>query len=154
MDLNEVSLMAQMAMENCDFPRALHFLSMGLAHLAEVASPIASVSLLVQRAECFWQVGEFQASVTDMEQAIRAGLPRKFNNSQVILRMLISYWKDNIKPLYAHWLHYNVFRAIINIIIVDDIIQFVMQSNVVTLYQRFCARYYVPGLGLNSALIV
>ena len=101
MDLNQVTLMAQMAMEDHDFLRALHFLSNGLAHLAEVASPIASVPLLVQRAECFWRAREFQASVTDMEQAIRAGLPREFNDSQVILVMLIHYWKDNIKPLYA-----------------------------------------------------
>ena len=101
MDLNQVTLMAQMAMEDRDFLRALHFLSNGLAHLAEVASPIASVPLLVQRAECFWRAREFQASVTDMEQAIRAGLPREFNDSQVILVMLIHYWKDNIKPLYA-----------------------------------------------------
>ena len=94
-DLNQVTLMAQMAMEKRDFPKALHFLSLGLAYLAKVASPIASVTLLVQRAECFWQVGEFQASVTDMEQAIRAGLPKEFNNSQVILLMLIYYWKEN-----------------------------------------------------------
>ena len=117
-----MTLMAQMAMENRNFPKALHFLSMGLAHLAQVASPAASVSLLVQRAECFWQVGEFQASVTDMEQAIRAGLPRELNNSQVMLLMLIYYWKDNIKPVYARWLRYNVFGAIINIIVVVDII--------------------------------
>ena len=85
MDLNEVTWMAQMAMQNGDFPRALHFLSMGLANLAKVASPIARVPLLVQRAECFWHVEKFQGSVTDMEQAIQLGFPRKFNNSQVIL---------------------------------------------------------------------
>ena len=83
--------MAQMAIKNGDFPGALHFLSLGLAHLAEVASPIDSVPLLVQRAECFWQVGQFQASVTDMEQAIRAGLAREFHNSQVMLLMLNYY---------------------------------------------------------------
>lgn len=93
MDLKQVTMMAQMAMENRDFPKALHFLSMALAHLAQVASPVASVFLLVQRAECFWQMGEFQASVTDMEQAIRAGLPREYKNSQVILLTLIYHWK-------------------------------------------------------------
>ena len=111
-------LMAQMAMKGGNFPGALHFLSLGLAHLAEVASPIDSVPLLVQRAECLWQVGQFEASVTDMEQAIRAGLPRKFNSSQVC--------KESTKPLYGHWLHYwlcyNVSCAIINIIFVIDII--------------------------------
>ena len=80
--------MAQMAIKNGDFRGALHFLSLGLAHFAEVASPIDSVPLLIQRAECFWQVGQFQASVTDMEQAIRAGL---FHNSQVMLLMLNYY---------------------------------------------------------------
>ena len=88
--------MAQMAIKNGDFPGALHFLSLGLAHLAQVASPVASVFLLVQRAECFWQMGEFQASVTDMEQAIRAGLPREFKNSQVILLVLNYHWKENM----------------------------------------------------------
>ena len=126
MDVNQVILMAQMAMKDGNVPGALHFLSLGLAHLAEVASPIDSVPLLVQRAECLWQVGQFQASVTDMEKAIRAGLPRKFNSSQVILLMLNYYCKESIKPLYAHWLHYwlcyNVSCAIINIIVVIDII--------------------------------
>ena len=87
MDVNQVIFMAQMAINQGDFPGALHLLSLGLEHLAKVASPIDSVPLLVQRAECYWQVGQFQASVTDMEQAIRAGLPREFNNSQVILLM-------------------------------------------------------------------
>ena len=117
-----MTMMAQMAMENRDFPKALHFLSMALAHLAQVASPVASVFLLVQRAECFWQMGEFQASVTDMEQAIRAGLPRDFNNSQVMLLTLIYYWKENIKPLYDRWLRYNVLGAAIKIIVVFHII--------------------------------
>ena len=94
--LNQVTLMAQMAIKNGDFPGALHFLSLGLAHLTEVASPFDSVPLLVQRAECFWQVGQFQASVLDMEQAIRAGLPRKFNNSQVILLVLNYNSKENM----------------------------------------------------------
>ncbi|XP_044176625.1 uncharacterized protein LOC114955374 [Acropora millepora] len=94
--LNQLTLMAQMAIKNGDFPGALHFLSLGLAHLTEVASPFDSVPLLVQRAECFWQVGQFQASVLDMEQAIRAGLPRKFNNSQVILLVLNYNSKENM----------------------------------------------------------
>lgn len=83
MEVNEAFLMAQMAIKHGDFPGALNFLSLGLAHPGEVGSPIDRVFLLVQRAECFWQVGEFQASVTDMEQAIRAGFPREFTNSQV-----------------------------------------------------------------------
>ena len=91
MDVNQVIFMAQMAINEGDFPGALHLLSLGLAHLANVASPIDSVPFLVQRAECYWQVGQFQASVTDMEQAIRAGLPREFNNSRVILLMLNYY---------------------------------------------------------------
>ena len=91
MEVNEAILMAQMAIKHGNFPGALNFLSLGLAHLAEVASPFESVPLLVQRADCFWQVGQFQASVTDMEQAIGAGLPRKFDNSQVILLMLNHY---------------------------------------------------------------
>lgn len=95
-DLNQITFMAQMAIKNGDFPGALHFLSWGLAHLTEVASPIDSVPLLVHRAECFWQVGQFQASVLDMEQAIQAGLPRKLNNSQVILLVLNYHRKENI----------------------------------------------------------
>ena len=122
MDLKQVTMTAQMAMENRDFPKALHFQSIALAHLTQVASPVASAFLLVQRAEGFWQMGEFQESVTDMEQAIRAGLPREFKNSQVILLTLIYHWKENIKPLYDRWLRYRVLAAAINIIVVVHVI--------------------------------
>ncbi|KAK2556008.1 hypothetical protein P5673_021998 [Acropora cervicornis] len=108
MDLNQVTMTAQMAMENRDFPKALHFLSMALAHLAQVASPVASVFLLVQRAECFWQMGEFQASVTDMEQAIRAGLAREFKNSQEE----IWKWTDHGFSLYEKRDYYLAERCV------------------------------------------
>ena len=91
MEVNKAILMAQMAIKHGDFPGALNFLSLGLAHSGEITSPFDRVLLLVQRAECFWQVGDFQASVTDMEQAIQAGLTREFNNSQAILVMLNYY---------------------------------------------------------------
>ncbi|XP_015773456.1 PREDICTED: uncharacterized protein LOC107351677 [Acropora digitifera] len=110
MDVNQVIFMAQMAINEGDFPGALHLLSLGLAHLANVASPIDSVPFLVQRAECYWQVGQFQASVTDMEQAIRAGLPREFNNSQEE----IWEWTDHGFSLY-HNRDYHLAEKCVNI---------------------------------------
>ena len=72
----------QLAMERGDFPKAQHYLSVALEHCSR-AAPQLYIPLLVQRAECSWQLGEVQASVHDMEEAISRGLPREGNHSQV-----------------------------------------------------------------------
>ena len=76
-------VMAQMAMQHGDYPTALHHLSMGLSQLPPQFSQYAA-PFLAQRAECFWQLGNFQASIEDMTDAIRAGLPRDGLNFEVI----------------------------------------------------------------------
>ena len=82
MDIQHFVVMAQMAMQHGDYPTALHHLSMGLSQLPPQFSQYAA-PLLAQRAECFWQLGNFQASVKDMTDAIRVGLPRDGLNSEV-----------------------------------------------------------------------
>ncbi|XP_068717953.1 TPR and ankyrin repeat-containing protein 1-like [Montipora capricornis] len=80
MDPDHAAWMGQMAMTRGDFPNAMNFLSIALEY--DFAVPQLCIPLLVQRAECFWQLGKFQASVNDMEEAIRRGLPSKGNHSQ------------------------------------------------------------------------
>ena len=88
MDPDHAAWMGQMAMTRGDFPNAMNFLSIALEH--DFAAPQLCIPLLVQRAECFWQLGKFQASVNDMEEAIRRGLPSKGNHSQVTITITIT----------------------------------------------------------------
>ena len=79
---NHFAGMGQMAMERGDFPTAQHFLSVALQHCPR-AAPQLCLPLLIQRADCFWRLGEFQASVHDMEEALEKGLPPEGNHAQV-----------------------------------------------------------------------
>lgn len=75
--------MAQMAMEHGNYQEALHHLSIGLSQLPPYL-PQYAAPMLSERAECFWQLGDAQASVRDMKDAIQAGLPGDGLNSEVI----------------------------------------------------------------------
>ncbi|XP_068702489.1 TPR and ankyrin repeat-containing protein 1-like [Montipora foliosa] len=94
---NHFAGMGQMAMERGDFPSALHFLSEGLEHCPRTA-PQSCLPFLVQRAQCFWQLGQFQASVHDMEEAIGRGLPQEGNHAQWEMRN----WTDHGFFLYQN----------------------------------------------------
>lgn len=80
MDPNHCAMFAQRAMQNRNFEEALRFLSMLLVQLPPTA-PQHAAPLLLQRAHCFWELGEFGASLQDMTDAIRAGLPDNGQNA-------------------------------------------------------------------------
>ncbi|KAJ7371766.1 TPR and ankyrin repeat-containing protein 1 [Desmophyllum pertusum] len=72
-----LGMMAKRAMQLRDYPDALRMLSMGLTQLQPLNCPPQVASpFLVDRAECLWQLGNVQASLHDMENALRFGLPR------------------------------------------------------------------------------
>jgi len=84
MDPNHIAQMTQMAMQEGNYPQALHILNMGLAQLPP-SFPQYAARFLSDRAECFWQMGNAQASVQDMWDAIRVGLPGYGLHSEVIV---------------------------------------------------------------------
>ncbi|KAJ7371751.1 hypothetical protein OS493_023089 [Desmophyllum pertusum] len=72
-----LGMMAKRAMQLRDYPDALRMLSMGLTQLQPLNYPPQVASpFLLDRAECLWQLGNVQASLHDMENALRFGLPR------------------------------------------------------------------------------
>ena len=81
---NHIAQMTQMAMQDGNYPQALHILNMGLAQLPP-SFPQYAARFLSDRAECFWQLGNWQASVQDMWEAIRVGLPGYGLHSEVIV---------------------------------------------------------------------
>ncbi|KAJ7371745.1 Death effector [Desmophyllum pertusum] len=70
-----LGMMAKRAMQLRDYHEALRMLSTGLAQL-QSCSPQFSGPFLLDRAECLWQLGNVQASLHDMENALRFGLPK------------------------------------------------------------------------------
>ena len=87
MDPNHCAMIAQRAMQNGNFEEARHFLSMLLVQLPPTV-PQRAAPFLLQRAHCFWELGEFGASLQDMTDAIRAGLPRNGENVEVIATLI------------------------------------------------------------------
>ena len=82
MDPNHIATMAQRAMQHGDYPQALNYLNMGLAHLPP-SVPQYAARFLSDRAECFWQLGNAQAAIHDMRDAIGVGLPSYGLHSEV-----------------------------------------------------------------------
>ena len=76
-DPRHLGMMGKRAMQLHDYPDALRLFSMGLAQLQSLNyPPHFAAPFLLDRAECFWKLGNIQASLQDMENALRHGLPR------------------------------------------------------------------------------
>lgn len=76
-DPRHLGMMGKRAMQLHDYPDALRLFSMGLAQLQSFnCPPHFAAPFLLDRAECFWRLGNIQASLQDMENALRHGLPR------------------------------------------------------------------------------
>ena len=73
----QLGMMGKEAMQLGNFPDAVRIFSMGLkqVHLLGLPPPWAAPFLL-DRAECFWRLGDVHASMQDMEESLRHGLPR------------------------------------------------------------------------------
>ena len=84
-DPRHLGMMGKRAMQLNDYPDALRLFSMGLAQLQSLNCPSHfAAPFLLDRAECFWQLGDIQASLQDMENALRHGLPRDDFFAEVI----------------------------------------------------------------------
>ena len=76
-DPRQVGMMGKKAMQLGNYPNALHIFSMGLAQVQFLSFPPQyAAPFLLDRAECFWQLGDIQASIQDMENSLRHGLPK------------------------------------------------------------------------------
>ena len=80
-NLRHLGMMGKKAMQLGNYPEAVRMFSMGLAQVnAQVQllmlPPHCAAPFLRDRAECFWQLGDVQASTQDMEGSLRHGLPR------------------------------------------------------------------------------
>ena len=80
--LDYLAMMGRTAMQNGDHAQAVQFLSMAL-DLLKSYPPQFAAPLLADRAECLWKLGEEQASVENMRDAINAGLPLGDLNCEV-----------------------------------------------------------------------
>ena len=82
--LDYLAMMGRTSMQHGDYAQAVHFLSMGL-DLLQSYPPQFAAPFLADRAECLWQLGDERASVQNMRDAIKAGLPPGDLNSEVVI---------------------------------------------------------------------
>ena len=76
-DPRQLGMMGKRAMQLGNYPDAVRIFSMGLDQVQFLSlPPHCAAPFLLDRAECFWQLGEFQASMRDMEDSLHHGLPR------------------------------------------------------------------------------
>lgn len=77
MDPRQLGMMGKRAMQQGMFPDAVRIFSMGLEQVQLLhLPPQFAAPFLLDRAECFWQLGDVQASMQDMEESLRHRLPR------------------------------------------------------------------------------
>lgn len=76
-DPRHLGMMGKKAMQLGDYPDAIRMFSMGLTQVQLLnLPPHCAAPFLLDRAECFWQLRNVQASMQDMEDSLRHGLPR------------------------------------------------------------------------------
>ena len=75
-DPRHLGMMGKKAMQLGNYPDAVRMFSMGLAQVQFLRlPPHCAAPFLLDRAECFWRLGDVQASMQDMEDSLRHGLP-------------------------------------------------------------------------------
>ena len=83
---NQLRMMGTGAMQLGDYRNALHLLSMGLHQLQSLnCPPHDAAPFLMDQAECFWRLGDIQAALHKMGDAINHGLPNSGNFAKVII---------------------------------------------------------------------
>ena len=76
-DPRYLGMMGKKAMQLGNYPDAVSIFSMGLDQVQfQRLPPHYAAPFLLDRAECFWRLGDVQASMQDMENSLRHGLPR------------------------------------------------------------------------------
>ena len=76
-DPGQLGMMGKKAMQLGNYRDAERIFSMGLTQVQCLRlHPHCAAPFLRDRAECFWQLGDVQASMQDMENSLRHGLPR------------------------------------------------------------------------------
>lgn len=77
MDPRHLGMMGKRAMQLQDYPDAIRMFSVGLAQVESLNLPSQfAAPFLMDRAECFWQLGDVDVALREMENALQHGLPR------------------------------------------------------------------------------
>lgn len=83
---SQFGMRGKRAMQLGNHPEALHLLSMGLNQLKQLNCPAHYLApFLMDRAECFWRLGNIQAALQNMGDAINHGLPNDGLFAEVII---------------------------------------------------------------------
>lgn len=84
--VRHLGMMARRAMQLRDYHDAIELLSMGLSQLQSLnCPPHFAAPFLLDRAECFWQLGDVHVSLQEMDNSLRLGLPRDDYFAEVTL---------------------------------------------------------------------
>ena len=76
-DPRHLGMMGKKAMQLGNHHDAVRMFSMGLAQVQFLSlPPHCAAPFLLDRAECFWRLGDVQTSMQDMEDSLHHGLPR------------------------------------------------------------------------------
>ena len=77
-DPGQLGMIGKNAMQLGNYRDAERIFSMGLNQVMKFPSlyPLYAAPFLRDRAECFWQLGDVQASMQDMENSLGHALPR------------------------------------------------------------------------------
>lgn len=76
-DPRQLGMMGKKAMQLGNYQDAVRIFSMGLGQVQLLGFPPQwAAPFFLDRAECFWRLGDVQASMQDMEESLRHGLPR------------------------------------------------------------------------------
>ena len=87
MDPRHLGMMGKKSMELHNYPDALRLFSMGLARLESLKLPRQfAAPFLMDRVECYWQLGEVDMALHEMDNALRHGLPRDADFAEVSQR--------------------------------------------------------------------
>lgn len=92
MDPRHLGMMGKKSMELHNYPDALRLFSMGLAQLESLnLSRQFASHFLMARAECFWQLGNVEGVLQEMENALRNGLQRDDYFAEIGKRIRVVY---------------------------------------------------------------
>ena len=76
-DPGQLGMMGRKAMQLGSYLDAVRIFSMGLDQVRFLSlHPQCAAPFFRDRAECFWRLGNVQASMRDMDDSLRHGLPR------------------------------------------------------------------------------
>ena len=104
MDPRHLGMMGKKSMELHNYPDAIRLFSMGLAQLESLNLPRQfAAPFFMDRAECFWQLGNVEGALQEMENALRHGLPREDFFAEVSKRNGLWRSQSFPKPLCSKY---------------------------------------------------